>query len=142
MNYVGAMDTGRYVLVSLMSAALVATGCGSTQSTHESRTGVADRDEPTPVPTVSSLFDPQWMGVTPAQPNGWQELNRTITADFQQFDFRPVDETEYRRRCNGCAPWTATLTAYAPGKFDPTDARGWQPASVTRHRRRLLPSDR
>jgi hypothetical protein len=70
------------------------------------------------------------MGVLANQPPGWEEVNRMMTADFQQFDFRPVDDTEYMRGCNGCAPWTAVLNAYAPGKFDPTDARTGQPASV------------
>jgi hypothetical protein len=70
------------------------------------------------------------MVLTPAQPNGWQELNRKITADYQQYSFRPVDETDYRRRCNGCAAWTAELTVYAPGKFDPAEARAGQPVSV------------
>ena len=70
------------------------------------------------------------MGITPARPNGWEELNRRITADFQQFDYRPVDETEFMRGCNSCAPWTAELTAYSPGKFDPAGARAGQPASV------------
>jgi hypothetical protein len=132
------VNTPRYVFAHLVSVAVVvaAVGCGSHSETPEpspqaSSSANSSSGAPTPpAPTVSSLFDPRWFGVTPAQPNGWEELNRTITGDFQQFDFRPVNETEMRRRCNGCAPWTATLTAYAPGKFDPTDAQTGQPVSV------------
>jgi hypothetical protein len=51
-------------------------------------------------------------------------------ARFQQFDLRPTDETETRFTCNGCAPWTVDLTAYAPGKFDPTEARKGKPVTV------------
>jgi hypothetical protein len=121
----------------LVSAALtlVAAGCGSQQSADpspqaSSSSATNSSAAPPQTPTVASQFDPRWMGVTPNQPQGWEELNRTITGDFQQFDFRPVNETELRRRCNGCAPWTATLTVYAPGKFDPTDAQSGQPVSV------------
>ncbi|MDT5335819.1 MAG: hypothetical protein QOD90_1324 [Mycobacterium sp.] len=87
----------------------------------------------TPVPshaTVKSLIDARWMGVLADQPPGWEEVNRMMTADFQQFDFRPADDTEYMRGCNGCAPWTAVLNAYAPNAFDPTAARTGQPVSV------------
>jgi hypothetical protein len=70
------------------------------------------------------------MGLVPDQPQGWKEFNRRITGEFQQFSLRPADETERRFNCNGCAPWTVDLTAYAPGKFDPTDARAGQPVNV------------
>jgi hypothetical protein len=70
------------------------------------------------------------MGLVPDQPQGWKELNRQITGEFQQFSLRPADETERRFNCNGCAPWTVDLTAYAPGKFDPADARTGQPVAV------------
>jgi hypothetical protein len=62
----------------------------------------------------------------------WEESDRRITSDFQQFGFRPVDETEMPRRCNGCGaePPTAFLTVYAPGKFDPTDARTGERVTV------------
>jgi hypothetical protein len=84
----------------------------------------------TPASTTVSQFDARWMGLTPNQPQGWKELNRLITAKFQQFSLRPADETERRFNCNGCAPWTVDLTAYAPGKFDPTEARAGQPVTV------------
>lgn len=125
------MKVARY----LVSAAImvVAVGCNTQQSAdpspQASSSSVTSAPAPTPPPTVSQ-FDARWMGVTPSQPNGWEELNRRITADFQQFSFRPVNETEFMRGCNGCAPWTAELTAYAPGKFDPADARTGQPLSV------------
>lgn len=70
------------------------------------------------------------MGLVPDQPRGWKELNRTITGECQQFSLRPADETERRFNCNGCAPWTVDLTAYAPGKFDPTDALTGEPVNV------------
>jgi hypothetical protein len=129
------MNTGRYVFVSLISAAvLVAAGCGSPQSTKESpqassSSAASSSAAPTPPLTVSQL-DARWMGVTPNQPQGWEELNRRITGDFQQFSFRPTDETESPYGCNGCAPWTVDLTAYAAGKFDPTEARTGQPVTV------------
>jgi hypothetical protein len=72
------------------------------------------------------------MALDTTQPWNWEESDRRITRDFQQFGFRPVDETEMPRRCNGCGvkPPTAFLTAYAPGKFDTTDARTGEPVSV------------
>jgi hypothetical protein len=111
----------------------VSVGCSTQQSADPSpQASPSSVTSASPVapPTVASQFDPRWMGVVPNQPQGWVELSRSITGEFQQFDFRPVDESGYRRRCNGCAPWTAVLTAYAPGKFDPTDARTGQPVSV------------
>jgi hypothetical protein len=66
------------------------------------------------------------------QPWNWEESDRRITSDFQQFGFRPADENEMPRRCNGCGvtPPTAFLTVYAPGKFDPTDAQTAEPVSL------------
>jgi hypothetical protein len=120
---------------NLVSAAIMAlaVGCSTQQSADPSpQASPSSVTSATPVapPTVASQFDPRRMGVVPNQPQGWVELSRSITAEFQQFDFRPVNESGYRRRCNGCAPWTAVLTAHAPGKFDPTDARTGQPVSV------------
>jgi hypothetical protein len=72
------------------------------------------------------------MGLDTTQPWNWEESERRITSDFQQFGFRPVDESELPRRCNGCGvkPPTAFLTVYAPGTFDPTEARTGQPVNV------------
>jgi hypothetical protein len=125
------MKVVRYLI--LAAVMVVAVGCSTQHSadpTPQASSSSATSPVPPPPPAVASQFDPRWMGVTPNKPQGWEELNRTITGDFQQFDFRPVRDTEMRRRCNGCAPWTATLTAYAPGKFDPTDAQTGQPVSV------------
>lgn len=114
-------------LVAVMGAVVMITaGCSAPPSS-------AAPTPTTPVPSpavVASLIDARWMGVVPNQPQGWEELNRMMTADFQQFDFRPIDDTEFMRGCNGCVPWTAILNAYAPGKFDPTDALTGQPVSV------------
>jgi len=93
------------------------------------------------VSTTVTQFDPRWMGLIPNQPQGWKELNRLITAEFQQFSLRPADETERRFNCNGCAPWTVDLTAYAPGKFDPTEARAGQPITVNGDRDGFLTED-
>lgn len=66
------------------------------------------------------------------EPWNWEESDREITSDFRQFGFRPLDENELPRRCNGCGvkPPTAFLTVYGPGKFDPNEARAGQPVSV------------
>ena len=127
------MNTRRDVFVPLVSAAVLvaAVGCSPQQPAdpQASSSTPTSAAAPAPPPTVSQL-DPRWMGVLPDQPQGWAELNRRITADFQQFSLRPTDETEYRYGCNGCAPWTVDLTAYAPGKFDPAEARTGQPVTV------------
>jgi hypothetical protein len=123
-------------VVHLVSAAVmvVAVGCGSQQSADpspraSSSSSTSASAAPTPPPTVSQ-FDARWMALTPNQPQGWEELNRRITGDFQQFNLRPIDETESIYGCNGCALWTVDLTAYAPGKLDLTEARTGRPVSV------------
>ena len=111
---------------------VAAAGCSTQQPADpqaSSSTLTSASAAPAPPPTVSQ-FDARWMGVLPDQPQGWAELNRRITGDFQQFSLRPTDETEYRYGCNGCAPWKVDLTAYAPGKFDPAEARTGQPVTV------------
>jgi hypothetical protein len=116
-------------IVNLVSAAVVvvAAGCSAQQAAEpspqaSSSSVTTPSAAPTPSSTVSQ-FDARWMGLTPNQPQGWEELNRRITGEFQQFNLRPTDETESMHGCNGCAPWTVALTACAPGKFDPTEAR-------------------
>jgi hypothetical protein len=111
---------------------VAAAGCSTQQpadpqASSSMLTGVSAAPAP---PLTASLFDARWMGLQPNQPQGWAELNRRITGDFQQFSLRPADETEYRYGCNGCAPWTVDLTAYAPGRFDPADARTGRPVTV------------
>jgi hypothetical protein len=122
------MNTRRHVFAHLVSAAalVAAAGCGDQQPADPR---ASSRMTSTPSATVSQ-FDARWMGLAPDQPRTWQELNRRITADFQQFSLRPTGETEYRYGCNGCAPWTAELTAYTPGTFDPTQARTGRPVTV------------
>jgi hypothetical protein len=122
--------------VHLVSAALMvaAAGCSTQQSAdpppQASSSSVTSAPAvPTPPPTVSQ-FDARWMGLVPNQPQRWEELNRRITSEFQQFNLRPTDDTESRYGCNGCAPWTVELTAYDSGKFDPTEARTGQPVTV------------
>jgi hypothetical protein len=128
------VNTPRDVFAQLVSATIMvaAVGCSTQQPADPqvlSSTPTSASAAPAPPPTVSE-FDAQWMGVLPDQPQGWAELNRRITGDFQQFSLRPTDETEYRYGCNGCAPWTVDLTAYAPGKFDPAGARTGRPVTV------------
>ncbi|MDT5081075.1 MAG: hypothetical protein QOJ80_5712 [Mycobacterium sp.] len=117
------------VTVAIFGAVVThAVGCSAQQPNSQTA-------EPTSsavpfAPATAVQFDPQWMGLVQNQPQGWKELNRRITSDFQQFSLRPTDEGENRFGCNGCAPWTVDLTAYAPGKFDPMEARTGQPVSV------------
>lgn len=65
-------------------------------------------------------------------PASWTESDRRITSEFQQFGLRPVGEKEVPRLCNGCGvdPPTAFVTAYAPGKFDPAQARTGEAVTV------------
>ena len=116
--------------VALLGVVLVA-GCSSPHPAEPSpQASLSSTAGPAPLPTTVTQFDPHWMGLVPDQPRGWKELNRVITGEFQQFSLRPADETERRFNCNGCAPWTVDLTAYGPGKFDPTDARTGEPVNV------------
>ena len=66
----------------------------------------------------------------------WEFTDRQITRDFQQFGLRPL-EFGRRAAARGLRVWqrpvegaTAILTAYSPGKFDPTEARADQPVNV------------
>ena len=72
------------------------------------------------------------MTLATAQPPNWEESDRRVTSEFQQFGLRPIDENESPLRCNGCgeAPPTAFLSVFAPGKFDATEAQAGEPASV------------
>ena len=118
------MRVARYVFVNLVAATVVVS------AVVWSRPSASASPPSLPPPTVSQ-FDARWMGLVPNQPQGWEERNRRINSDFQQFNLRPANETELPQRCNGCAPWTVTLTANAPGKFDPTEAaHTGQPVTV------------
>ncbi|MDT5207954.1 MAG: hypothetical protein QOF67_369 [Mycobacterium sp.] len=122
-------------VVILVSAALtLVAGCGSQQSADSSpqasSSSATSSSAAPPQTSTVSQFDARWMCVTPNQPEGWEELNRRITGDFQQFNLRPASETESMYGCNGCAPWTVALTAYAPGKYDAAKARKGRPLTV------------
>lgn len=110
------------ITLSVLGVLLIGSGCGA-QSPPTSPSGTSSVAESSQASTTVSQFDPQWM--TLGAPSFWMESDRRITAEFQQFGLRPVDETELPRDCNGCGvkPPTAYLTAYAAGKFDPTQAR-------------------
>lgn len=119
-----------------MVAVAATAGCSTegspTASSSLSASSSAQSPAAAPLPASVTLsqFDPQWM--TLETPQSWNEVDRRITGAFQQFGLRPVDETEAPRNCNGCGvnPPTAFLTAYAPGKFDPTEARTGEPIAV------------
>lgn len=115
----------------MIVALSIASGCGTTQppSTSAPRSTAPDQGSAPPATVVQ--FDPQWMGME--TPQAWTETDRRIAGDFQQFGFRPVDETELPRKCNGCGvrPPTAFLTAYAPGSFDATAARTGEPVVLS-----------
>jgi len=86
-------------------------------------------------PLVASLIDPRWMGFDTSHLSQWEEINRLITPELQRFGFRPLDENRGPRYCQGCGEKspTAEVTIYAPGKYDPTDARTGQPIDVDGH---------
>ncbi|MEI6252670.1 MAG: hypothetical protein WCP30_07680 [Mycobacteriaceae bacterium] len=124
------------IAVAVVGVLAISSGC-STQSpsaTPSSPQRPSSTNSQTAAPfaasTTVSQFAPQWMSLV--TPQSWQESNRRVTREFQQFGLRPVDETEMPRRCNGCGvdPPTAFLTAYAPGKFDPAGARAAEPVTV------------
>jgi hypothetical protein len=81
---------------------------------------------------VPSLIDPRWMSFDKTQPWNWEDVDRKITTEYQEFGFRPMGETEFPHGCNGCGeyPSTARVRVYAPGKFDPGEFRTGQPVSV------------
>jgi hypothetical protein len=115
-----------------------ATGCSSQSepAATSSQASPSTTESPTaPAPAgVASQIDARWIGLETGQPPQWDESDRQVTRDFQQFSVRPVDEThaEFLRGCNGCGekPPTEFVTAYASGKFDPADARKGQPVTV------------
>lgn len=102
---------------------LVTAGCAA----HQEAPDPTQTSQP-PQAAVASQIDPAWMTVN----SDWREVDRRMTGDYQQFGLRPPDETEVPRGCNGCGPdpATASVTIYAPGVYDPTDAQTGQPVSV------------
>jgi len=45
-------------------------------------------------PESASRIDARWIGLDTSQPWNWEEVDRTISRDFQQFGFRPLGENE------------------------------------------------
>lgn len=128
------MTPSKFV-VSAMVALAIVPGCSTKESptATSSQPASSSTQNPTaaaPAAMTVIQFDPQWMKLE--TPQSWTEEGRSITSVFQQFGLRPVDETELPRNCNGCGvnPPTAYLTAYAPGVFDPTEARTGDPVTV------------
>lgn len=128
------MTPSKFV-VSAMVALAIVPGCSTKESptATSSQPASSSTQNPTtaaPAAMTDIQFNPEWM--TLETPASWTEARRSITGGFQQFGLRPVDETELPRNCNGCgvSPPTAYLTAYAPGTFDPTEARTGDPVAV------------
>lgn len=118
------------ITASVLGLLTVVTGCSSTAPTATRSSSPAATQSAAPAGSTVIQFLPQWM--TLAAPGSWTEPERRITAEFQQFGLRPVGENELPPGCNGCGeePATAILTAFAPGKFDPTIARTGEQATV------------
>jgi hypothetical protein len=142
------MTFGRnsYLASVLSVLCVVAAGCSSQPSsgpTPQAPPTNTPNAAPPPSPTVASQIDARWMGFDTSQPWSWEEPERRMTSDFQQFGFRPVGETELPRRCNGCGttPPTAYVTVYASGKFDPSEARTGEPVGVNNRAGFFRPSD-
>lgn len=122
-----------------MVAVAIAPGCSrqesppTSSSSPQAASSSSEQRSAAPVPAAETViqFDPRWM--TLDTPASWTEFDRAVTEDFQRFGMRPVDETELPRNCNGCGfkPPTAVLTAYAPGEFDPSEARTGEPVTVS-----------
>ncbi len=129
------MLLSRLVMLGMVAVA-IAPGCSTegsptaASSLSASSSAQSPAAAAVPAAVTVSQFDPQWM--TLETPQSWNEVDRQITGAFQQFGLRPVDETEMPRKCNGCGvePPTAFLTAYAPGEFDPAEARTGEPMAV------------
>jgi hypothetical protein len=94
----------------------LAAGCAA-QPSSNADTPTAPADAPA---AVASLIDARWMGFDTTAPWNWEDIERRITPDFQEFGFRPVGEWRGPRPCQGCGerPATAEVKIYAPGKFD------------------------
>ncbi|MGU3500363.1 hypothetical protein [Mycobacterium sp. C31M] len=117
-----------------LTAALVATmtvftGCAqpaSPPATTATATAAA------PAPAVRTVIDPRWITVDTAD-GAWWVLNHEISRNRQRFDLQPDDETfVYPNECAGCnhPAWTAALTVYARGVFDPAVAMAGEPVTV------------
>jgi hypothetical protein len=73
-----------------------ATGCSSQSepaatSSQASPSSTASPPAPSPA-GVASQIDARWIGLETGQPPEWDESDREVTRDFQQFSVRPVDE--------------------------------------------------
>ncbi|HEX2212555.1 MAG TPA: hypothetical protein VHH12_03675 [Mycobacterium sp.] len=110
------------VVIALFTVAALVTGCQEPEQAPPAA-GSSRAAPPARQAEVASLIDARWVGFAENQPWDWEQLDRRITPDFQQFGFRPVGETEKPRPCQGCGvnPPTAEVTVYAPGKFDASD---------------------
>jgi hypothetical protein len=110
--------------MSIVGVVVFAAGCSGHSRTASSTSSPTSTTTPSQ-PKASSLIDARWMGFDKTASWNWQDNDRRITTEFQEFGFRPAGETELPHGCNGCGeiPSTAAVRAYAPGKFDPADAR-------------------
>lgn len=124
------MDLVVALVVASVAIAALVVGCRTPEPM--SPPDGSSRPSPATPAEVASLIDARWVGFAKTQPWHWEELDRRITPDFQQFGFRPVGETDTPRPCQGCGvnPPTAEVTVYAPGKFDASDAPTGRPVDV------------
>jgi hypothetical protein len=115
--------------VAILGAVVtLAAGC----TAQPSSTANTPTARAAPPARVASLIDARWMGFDTTAPWSWEDIERRITSEFQDFGFRPVGEWQGPRHCQGCgdrAP-TAEVKVYAPGKFDPADGPTGQPVDV------------
>ena len=133
-----AVDRGRRtrLLTSYPTAVwvfvVVVALAGCTQDSASAPTPTATL--PAPAHAVANEIDPRWMGLGTNELWNWKIVDRVITPEFQQFGVRPLNSEEIPRRGGCCGHGkeasTAFLTAFAPGKFDPAEARSDQPVNV------------
>lgn len=123
---------GRLLLAVIVAATISGCSGGTDSEPVTTTTEPTTTTTHTTAPAVFTALDPHWMGIEPSQPWNWTEQERRISGEFQQFGFRPSDETELPRGCNGCGvdPPTAFVTVYEPGAFDPGAAQGGAPTHV------------
>jgi len=133
----------RVTAVSVLGV-IVSVAVGCTQPSTATPAPPANSADAAAAPTVTSVIDPRWMSLGNSQLWNWELIDRTITPDFQQFGVRPLGTDQEPRKGCGCGGGgespTAILTAFAPDKFDPTEARAGQRVTVNGREGFFLPS--
>ncbi len=126
------MKASYMTAVAALGVAVAVAGCA-----QDSAAAPAPVANPAPAEqprAVASQIDARWMGLGISALWNWEFTDRQITSDYQQFGLRPLGSDETPRQGCGCGNGgegaLAILTAYSPGKFDPTEARADQPVDV------------